>query len=304
MSFKKDHFTLSDNTTIPAIGYGLGTKWYKQGVDKIDENVVFHLKQAIDAGLTHIDGAEVYNTNRECGLALKKVDVPREKLYITNKFIPKNTKDDSSSPLKDPYDALKEDLKQFGVDYVNLYLIHCPFIEKERNGYTLVEAWNRLEKALDDGLTKSIGVSNFRVEDIEEILQSKPKYTPVVNQIEFNAYLQNQTPGIVDYCKKHNILVEAYSPLGPVTKGRPGPLDDTLVELSKKYNKTESQILLRWVLQQGILPITTSSNKERLVQSLEIFNFDLSKEDVDTISRLGTQKHLRQYWTNEYSKYD
>lgn len=304
MSLNKDQFTLSDKTTIPALGYGLGTKWFKHGVDNIDESVVFHVKQAINAGITHIDGAEVYNTNRECGLALTDINVPREKLYITDKYFARNSNDNSSSPFKDPYDALREDLKQLGVDYVNLYLIHCPFIEKERNGYTLVEIWGRLEKALDDGLTKSIGVSNFRVDDIEQILQSNPKYKPVVNQIEFNAYLQDQTPGIVDYCRKHNILVEAYSPLGPITKGRPGPLDDTLAVLSKKYAKTESQILLRWVLQQGILPITTTSNKARLEQSLEIFNFELSKEDEDTISRIGTQKHLRQYWNKDFSKYD
>mmetsp|Transcript_7096 Transcript_7096/g.8984 ORF Transcript_7096/g.8984 Transcript_7096/m.8984 type:complete len:305 (+) Transcript_7096:73-987(+) len=304
MSLQGKNFKLSNGNTIPAIGYGVGTKWYKFGQDQIDKKVVEGVQLAIESGAPHIDGAEIYYTNKEIGQALANSGVKREDIFITDKYFAGDGSYKGRSKEANPYEALKADLKQFNVDYVDLYLIHAPFIKKETHGFDLEEAWKYLEKLVDDGFAKNIGVSNFAKEDLEVILNSKPKYKPVVNQIEYNAYLQNQTPGIVEFSKSNDILVSAYSPLGPILKGRPGPIDEYLGKLASKYSKTESQILLRSVLDNGILPITTSAKKERIQASLEIFDFELTKDEVDEINKLGKQKTLRQYWTNEYSKYD
>lgn len=304
MSLQGKVFKLSNGNTIPAVGYGVGTKWLKFGVDETDENVVKGVQLALETGSLHIDGAEIYNTNVEIGIALEKSGVKREDIFITDKYLSGDGSYKVRLSKANPYEALKADLKELKTDYVDLYLIHTPFIKKETHGFDLVEAWKYVEQLLDDGLAKNIGVSNFSVEDLEVILKSNPKHKPVINQIEFNAYLQNQTPGIVEFTKANNILVEAYSPLGPLFKGSPGPIDDYVQKLASKYGKTDSQILLRSVLQRGILPITTSSKQERIKASLEIFDFELTKEEVDEIYKLGEQKTLRQYWVNEYSKYD
>lgn len=304
MSLQGKSFKLSNGNTIPAIGYGVGTKWFKFGQNQIDDKVVEAVQLAIETGAPHIDGAEIYNTNKEIGQALAKSGVKREDIFITDKYFAGDGSYKARSEEVNPYEALKADLKQFNIDYVDLYLIHAPFIKKETHGFDLVEAWQYLEKLVDDGFAKNIGVSNFTKEDLEVILNSKPKYKPAVNQIEYNAYLQNQTPGIVEFSKSNDILVSAYSPLGPLSKGKPGPIDEYVEKLASKYGKTESQILLRSVLQNGILPITTSSKKERIQASLEIFDFELTQDEVNEINKLGKQKTLRQYWTNEYSKYD
>lgn len=297
-------FKLSNGNTIPAVGYGVGTKWFKFGQNQIDDDVTNAVQAAIETGAIHIDGAEVYNTNEEIGKALINVGVKREDVFITNKYFAGDGSYTFRSTEANPYDALKADLKILNVDYVDLYLIHAPFIKNETHGFDLCGAWQYLEKLVDDGYARNIGVSNFTKEDVEVILNSKPKYKPVINQIEYNAYLQNQTPGIVEFSMANGILVEAYSPLGPLLKGKPGPIDELVNKLATKYSKTDGQILLRSVLQNGILPITTSSKRERIKASLEIFDFELTNDEVNEINKLGEQKTLRQYWTNEYSKYD
>lgn len=304
MSITSKSFKLSNGNSIPYPAYGTGTKWFKLGRDEVDENLVSSLVTAIKKGFVHIDGAEIYNTDLEIGKAIKESGVKREDLYITNKYFSGSATSDSFSPEGNPYDSLKAALKKLQIDYVDLYLIHSPFIRKELHGFTLVEAWKYLEKLVDEGYAKNIGVSNFAKEDLEEILNSNPKYKPVINQIEFNAYLQAQTPDIVEFCQKNGILVEAYSPLAPLYKGRPGPLDDTLSELSAKYNKSEAQILLKWVAQKNVLPVTTSSKEERIKSFLDIFDFELTQDEVENITKLGSKKTVRQYWTPEYSKYD
>ncbi|CAK7893051.1 NADPH-dependent conjugated polyketone reductase C1 [[Candida] anglica] len=300
MSLSGKVFKLSDGNTIPAIGYGTGTKWFKLGRNEIDENLVNTLVTALSVGATHIDGAEVYNTDQEIGLAIKKSGLKREDIYLTDKYFAGDSSYTAHSKEANPYESLKASLKRFQVDYVDLYLLHAPFIKEESHGFSLEQAWAYVEKLKDEGLAKSIGVSNFSKEDLDRILKVA-KHKPTVNQIEYNAYLQEQTPGIVEYSQQQGLLVEAYSPLGPIIKGKPGPLDGPLAELAKKYGKDEGQVLLRWVLQNGVLPVTTSANKERIQGSLDVFDFELTKEEVEEISKLGKEKKLRQYWTKEYN---
>ncbi|PVH15810.1 uncharacterized protein CXQ87_003665 [Candidozyma duobushaemuli] len=287
MSLSGKTFKLADGNSIPAIAYGVGTKWYKHGRNEIDEKVVEALQTAIKRGFVHIDGAEVYNTDKEVGLA---VEGHRNNLFLTDKFFVGDSSHADKSQYGTPYESLKYHLeKELKTDHVDLYLLHSPFVKKEYHGFSLAEAWQSVEKLKDEGLAKSIGVSNFAVEDLEEILKVA-KHKPVVNQIEFNAYLQNQTPGI---------------PLGPITKGEPGEFTELLDTLGKKYNKTPGQVLLRWVLEKNILPVTTSSNPDRIRSFVEIFDFSLNKEEVLKLTEIGAKhKTLRQYWKKEYGKYD
>ncbi|ODV97720.1 hypothetical protein PACTADRAFT_73418 [Pachysolen tannophilus NRRL Y-2460] len=289
------NFTLSSGNKIPAIAYGSGTKWQqiKKGRDEdiryntLLEDLVESTSQALKSGFRHLDTAEIYTTHPEIGEAIKRSGIARNEIFLTDKFA------SFAAPFlresTGPYQSCLYALEELDVEYLDLYLLHTP--ELKRN-ISLEDAWLELEKLLDEGKVKNIGVSNFDVEHLEKII-AIGKYKPVVNQIEFNAYLQEQTPGIIEFCGKNDILIEAYAPLGPLLKGSPGPLDNVLADLATKYNKTQSQILLRWTYQNGILPVTTSSKIERLVDALNIFTFELNDKDFKLITK-----------TEAYTKYD
>ncbi|CAG98050.1 aldo-keto reductase superfamily protein [Kluyveromyces lactis] len=298
-------FTLSNGNKIPAVAIvGTGTAWYKsEETDAtFSQPLVDIVKKTLDTvpGVVHIDAAEIYRTYPELGAALKDTKKPRDEIFITDKY----------STLKqlseNPKVALETSLKKLGVDYVDLYLLHSPIIKESKLD---VEAnWKYLEELYKSGKAKNIGVSNFAVKDLEKLL-AVAEVKPQVNQIEFSPFLQNQTPGIVEFSQKNGILLEAYSPLGPLQR-RPEDADKLpfyqyIAELSKKYNKSEAQILLSWVYERGILPVTTSSKIERIQQAQDIFSFSLANEEVQKITQLGLQHPaLRLYWTDVYSKYD
>lgn len=294
--------TLASGTKIPAIGFGTGTKWYKSGdPDAIDEKVVDAVVQALEAGQYHIDTAEVYGTHAEVGLAFKKFfashpDVKREDVFLTDKFDAKNL-----SPLK----SVNETIKKLGVDYLDLYLIHSPFLKElaKTEDISLKQVWTEIEQLKDEGKIKAIGVSNFRVLDLEE-LASFAKHKPELNQIEYSLVLQNQSPGIYDYSQKHGIVLAAYSPLAPVVAAKGDKfekLHTLLQELATKYKVSTASIALRWVTQKGVIPITTSAKKERVVESLKIFDFELTKEEVDKLEAEGKAAPIvRQYWKGFY----
>lgn len=303
MAFKQEFFTLNNGNKIPAIAViGTGTRWFKtEETDAtFSQQLVDELKVALTLpGIVHIDAAEIYRTYPEVAAALRESNRPRDEIFITDKY---------STQLKlsdDPIAGLNISLKTLGLDYVDLYLLHSPFI---KNGSTLEECWKQMEKLYKSGKAKNIGVSNFRVEDLEKILKIAT-IKPQINQIEFNAALQNQSPGIVKFCKENNIQLEAYTPLGPFQRVQDTPeakpFYDYIAELSKKYNKTEAQILLRWVTKRGILPVTTSSKPQRLHDAQNLFSFDLESSEVDKITELGLKlKATRLYWNDQYDKYN
>jgi diketogulonate reductase-like aldo/keto reductase len=293
------YFTLSNGNKIPAISViGTGTQWYKTDRSYFNDNLVEQLLIALSLpGVVHIDTAENYGTHRELGEALKKTTKSRDDIWITDKY---------SKIGKNPKEALYESLKLLGVDYVDLYLIHDPFYDEKKPGYDIIQAWKYLEELYKEGKAKNIGVSNWRVEDFEKLLPVA-EVKPVVNQIEFSAFLQNQTPGIYEYAKEKNILLEAYSPLTPLSlrNGETGPFYDYLDELSKKYNQDAGVVLLNWVYSRGVLPVTTSSKKERIEKANGVFEFQLELEEVNKITQLGEQHPtVRQYWTEQYNKYN
>lgn len=299
-------FTLSNGNKIPAVAVvGTGTKWYKaEETDAtFSQELTDIVKLSLDTvpGIVHIDAAETYKTYPELGAALKETKKPREEIFITDKF------SSLHKISEDPKSALETALKKLGVDYVDLYLIHSPFFDKDLN-IDLETAWKRLEELYKSGKAKNIGVSNFTVEDLKKVL-AIAEIKPQVNQIEFSPFLQNQTPGIVEFSQKNDILLEAYSPLGPLQK-KPADADQQpfyqyLKELSEKYNKTEAQVLLLWVYKRGILPVTTSAKIERIKQAQDIFSFDLTEEEVKKITDLSLQHEpVRLYWVDFYTKYN
>lgn len=291
-------FTLANGNKIPAISIiGTGTQWYNASKDPtINEALVSQLKHALSIpGIVHIDAAENYSRYPELAKALKESNKPRDQIWITDKY---------SKFAETPIEHLNSSLKAIGVDYVDLYLIHDPFYENKK--YDIVQAWRYAEQLYKEGKAKNIGVSNFAVEDLKKILEVA-EIKPQVNQIEYNAFLQNQTPGIYQFAKENNILLEAYAPLGPLSerKDETGEFYDFLDELTKKYGKDQGQVLLRWVYQTGVLPVTTSSKPERITGSSQIWDFELTDDEVSKISKLGAQhKPLRQYWVPQYEKYD
>ncbi|EDO16905.1 hypothetical protein Kpol_1020p13 [Vanderwaltozyma polyspora DSM 70294] len=307
MSLTQKFFDLNNGNQIPSISIiGTGTRWFKRPGSEhtFSDELVEQIKYALSLpGIIHIDAAECYGTYPELAKALKESSKPRSEIFITDKY------STQTKFTNDPIEGLNTGLKTLGLDYVDLYLIHSPFFDPEFKGsLTLEKVWKDMETLYKEGKAKSIGVSNFSVKNIEEILKIAG-IKPQVNQIEFNAFLQNQTPGIVNYCQKNNIQLEAYSPLGPLQK-RPEnsnelPFYNYIDELASKYGKTDSQILLNWVYNRGILPITTSSKTQRIIDAQNIFSFNLTKDEVDTLTKLGLeQPALRIYWTNFYDKYN
>lgn len=300
MSLQGKVFKLSNGQTIPAVAYGAGTKWFKWGNSEISEPAVNAMKYALGHGFNHIDGALIYGTDQEIGSVLSTVD--RSSVYVTNKYFA--TVGEMKTPYENPYVSLTKQLQDLKTDYVDLYLLHHPVVSKEANGHDLKEMWEFMEQIVDDGLAKAIGVSNFAVDDVKTVLETA-RIKPVVNQIEFSAYLQNQSPGIVDYCQKNDILVAAYSPLSPLFQNKRGKLHEFIDEVASKYEKTPGQVLLRWVLQKGVLPVTTSSNETRIAQLSDLFSFELTDEEFNQISEIGeSHPNFRIYWKEIYGQYD
>lgn len=301
---------------IPLLGFGSGTYYFKEDGDNEVNQVLVNMQiAALKAGFTHMDSAECYGNDRELRESLQVVindgTYKREDLFITEKYYSgANGSYEGHSKSANPYARLQKFLEDVNTPYVDLYLLHAPFIQKETHGFDLKGAWKFMQQCKDEGLAKRIGVSNFEVKDLEEIWGST-ETNPEVNQIEYNAFLQDQTPGVVEFCRKNNVILEAYSPLGPLYKGDltqgVGLQFKILLEaLSNKYHRSENQILLRWVIEEGIIPISTTSKQERLEELKGVFGWKMDKEDVEKIETLGKQYKptLRQWWIPEFKKYD
>lgn len=306
MSFHQEFVTLNNGHKIPGIAViGTGTRWFKK--EETEANFSKELVKQIEYALTlpgvvHIDHAEVYRTIPELAEALKNTKKPRSEIFLTDKY---------STQLKitkDPREGLETTLKRTGLQYVDLYLLHSPFASLEKNGFTIEEAWKQLEELYKEGKAKNIGVSNFGVADLKKIFKIAT-VKPQVNQIEFGAFLQNQTPGIVKFTQENDVQLEAYSPLSSLQKrddsAKARPFYSYIQKLAEKYSKTEAQILLRWVTKRNVIPVTTSSQPKRIQDAQNLFSFDLAQEEVDEITKLGlAHPPVRLYWGEMYSKYD
>ncbi|KUJ21129.1 putative ketoreductase [Mollisia scopiformis] len=279
---------LNTGAEIPMLAYGTGTAHFKSSnLDQIDRKTVESIKTALSLGFYHLDGAEVYNTEAEIGIAIKESSIPREKLFITTKVFTNMT----TIPT-----ALETSLIKLGLSYVDLYLIHNPFFTT--SALTLQTAWKAMEAVHRSGKARAIGVSNFLRSHLLSIL-SIATIVPAINQLEYNPYLQRE--GIVSWSLERGIRTAAYGPLVPIRKARPGPLDAVLEVLTAKYGVCEEAVLLRWTVQMGVVAVTTSGKRERLEGYLQAGGFELTEGEVDEISRVGREKHFRgSHWGFDY----
>ncbi len=262
---KENYKELSNGLKIPSIGFGT----YKLGDD---EQVINAVDYALKVGYRHIDTAAFYGNEEAIGKALKESDVKREDIFLATKLW--NNCHGYEKAMK----AFNDSIKKLGVDYLDLYYIHWP---NELNS----ETWRALEDLYNEGKVKAIGVCNFKIGHLED-LKKTAKIMPMVNQIEIHpGFTQKE---MVKYCQGNNIQVIAWS---PIMRGRlfTEPL---MIELSEKYNRTITQIILRWHIQNDIIPIPKSSNKDRIKENLDIFDFEIEKEDMLKIDSLNRDENV------------
>lgn len=282
---------LNDGTSIPLLGYGTGTAWYKKSAGGIDRTTVETFKTAIRLGYYHLDGAEFYNTEPELGAAIKESGVPREKLFVTTKVI---------TGINDIPKAIDASLKKLQLEYVDLYLIHAPYFAN--SDADLQRAWAEMEGVKKSGKARSIGVSNYLQSHLEATLKTAT-IPPSINQIEYHPYLQHGD--LIPFQQANqNIATAAYGPLIPITKAKPGPCDVILENLAKKYYVSEGEIALRWAIDQGISAVTTSGKESRLSDYLRALTFKLTPREVKDISEAGAEKHFRGFWQGKFAADD
>lgn len=255
-------FELHNGVKMPY--FGLGTYQADN-----DQEVIDAVQYALDFGYRHIDTASVYGNEEGVGRGIKASSVTRKDIFAVSKVW--NADQGYESTLK----AFEASLERLDLDYLDLYLIHWPVKGKYK------ETWRALEKLYREKRVRAIGVSNFMQHNLEDLLQDA-EIVPMVDQMEFHPYVVQQD--LIDYCTSKGIQYEAWSPF---MQGKLFKLD-ICGQLSKKYGKSPAQVILRWNLQKGVITIPKSSKKERIAANADIFDFELSQEDVlelDTLDR-------------------
>lgn len=259
---KKEYTVLSNGVKMPNLAFG--TFKVNEGDD------VQIILDAINVGYRHFDTAAFYNTEEALGKAIKKSGIPREEFFVTTKVWK------TCMGYEGAKKSFEESLEKLDMDYVDLLLIHWPRPDAESDWKKLdIETWKAFEKIYKEGKTKAIGVSNFLNNHMQNILDNC-EVVPMVNQIEFHpGYIQKD---VVDFDKKHGIVVEAWSPLGRERVFK----DKLLNKLAEKYGKSVAQICLAFSLQMDVVPLPKSSSVERMKQNMDI-DFELEKEDFEKI---------------------
>ena len=262
---------LADGNEIPLLGMGV---WQVPN----GPECVNAVRWALEAGYRHIDTAQAYGNEESVGQGLRESGVPREQVFITTKFFPRH---------RDPVAEAERSLRRLGVDQVELYIIHWP-----QGGPTW--AWPGMEQARERGYARSIGVSNFDVGELEQVVGAATS-PPVVNQAQFGPFAYRRA--LLEACERHAVVLEAYSTLGT---GR-HLSDPTVVQIAKRHGRTPAQVLLRWCVQREIPVIPKSTHRERIEQNGQIFDFSLSVEDLaelDALDRTGgtATAQERKWW--------
>lgn len=264
---------LNNGVLIPQPGFG--TFLTPDG-----ETAVNAVRCAIEQGYRHIDTAAVYGNEVSVGEGIRQGGVPREELFVTSKVW--NTERGYETTLR----AFDKTLKDLGLDYLDLYLIHWPANTLQFGDVAdsiNQETWRALEKLYNEGMIRAIGLSNFMPHHLEAVLQ-KAEVMPAVDQIEYHpGFLQQEC---VDYCKEKGIVVEAWSPLG-----RGSVLfDELLMGLAEKYGSTVAQLVVRWVMQKGIVPLVKSITPSRIEENYQVFDFQIMDEDMALIDGMASSR--------------
>ncbi|MDR2221491.1 MAG: aldo/keto reductase [Flavobacteriaceae bacterium] len=259
---------LNDGRLIPSVGFGTYKATKEEGIAAV--------KNALQKGYRLLDTAAIYKNEEEVGQGIRESGVAREDIFVTTKVWRENM------GYEETKKALAISLEKLGLDYIDLYLIHWPANYKNFGANwqkVNAETWRAMEELQAQGKIKSIGVSNFWEEHLEALLETA-KVVPAINQIEFHpGYWQ---PDLKAYCEKKHILIEAWSPLarGKVFE------NEVLIAIAEKYNKLISQVCLRWCFQHNTIAIPKSNTEERIIANLDIFDFELSIEEMNQINNL------------------
>ena len=255
---------LNNSKTIPQIGFGTSPL--------NDKEVIPAVVAAIEVGYRHIDTAYRYNNERGVGQGIRDSGIDRENLFVTTKLDGQFQGDDRA------IGGLDESLRQLGLDYVDLLLIHWPLPQRDE----YVSTWKTFEKLVAAGKARSIGLSNFKPAHINRLL-AEATIRPAINQIQLNPRITR--PEQRAYNVEQGIVTEAYSPLGAGNDLLENP---TLAAIGEKYGKTPGQVVLRWHIELGIVAIPRSANPGRIAQNINIFDFELTTDEIATISALDT----------------
>ena len=257
----QDTVTLNNGIKMP--GFGLGVYKVEDG-----NTVIRAVKAAINHGYRSIDTASFYDNEEGVGQAIKEAGVPRSDLFITSKVW------NDQQGYEETLQAFEMSLEKLGLDYLDLYLIHWPVKGKYK------DTWKAMEKLYEQGKVRAIGVSNFHIHHLNNLLEDA-NVTPAVNQVEYHPHLTQVE--LKDFCEKEGIQLEAWSPL------KRGRLlnDPTLTEIGKKYGKTPAQVILRWDIQNNVITIPKSINEKRIKENADIFDFTLNDEEMKRINGLN-----------------
>mgnify|MGYP000134705141 FL=1 len=256
---------LSNGVNMPSIGFGT----YKLGEE---QDVIDRVKLALKIGYRQIDTASFYGNEEGVGKGIAQSGVDRKDIFLVTKL----WNDDHG--YEETINAFNKSIKKLGVDYLDLYLIHWP---NKLNS----ETWRAFEDLYKEGKVRAIGVCNFKIGHLEE-LKKIAKIMPMVNQIEIHPCKTQKD--IIEYCTENNIQVVAW---GPIMRGKIFSLP-LMLDLAEKYNKSIAQITLRWHIQNGVIPIPKSSNEERIKANIDIFDFNLSNEDMKKIDSLNSNEDV------------
>ena len=261
----QSHIRLNNGVEIPQLGLGV----YQSAPGRTTQRVV---RYALNIGYRHIDTAYIYGNESDVGKAVHESDIQRDEVFITTKLW--NTREVGyDSALR----SCEDSLQRLGLTYVDLYLIHWP-VQGISNS---TDIWRAMVHLLKEGKARAIGVSNYTIDDLKEILQDSD-VVPAVNQVEFHPFLYQND--LLSFCKKNGIQLEAYSPL---TRGK-RLNHPSIKNIAKKYqNKTPAQILIRWSLQHNLVVIPKSIHEDRILENSKVFDFELTAEDVKILDSLN-----------------
>jgi diketogulonate reductase-like aldo/keto reductase len=249
---------LTDGNEIPLLGFGV---WQVSDGRETEDAVGW----ALEAGYRHVDTAQAYGNERSVGKAIRDSGVPREDVFITTKFYPAR---------KDPEAEAQRSLERLGVEYVDLYIIHWP-----QGGPTW--AWDGMQRAHEQGYARSIGISNFSLAEVDELL-AVADTPPVVNQVQFSPFEYRRA--LLEGCEERGIALEAYSPLG--TGRHLG--DERVAGIADRHGRTPAQVLVRWAIQRDLIVLPKSTHRERIVENAQVGDFELSGEDMAALDALDT----------------
>lgn len=258
-------YALNTGQKFPVIGFGT---WEIASDDEAKTAVL----SALEAGYRLIDTARIYGNERGVGEAIRESGLRREEIIVTTKLW-----NDDQGGYDRARQACQQSLEKLGLDYLDLYLIHWPATSRRH------ESWQAFEKLEEEGLIRAAGVSNYTVEHLEDLAERSP-LVPAVNQVEFHPFIYEQQADLLDYCEEQGILVEAYSPLSRISHPPPPA---AISRVADHHHKTPQQIMLRWCIQHGTLPLPRSTNPDHIRSNLQINDFELDEDAMEVMNSVS-----------------